>query len=265
MNKRSLIVTRILTGMAALLAIGFAALRAFMLLTAYDFKNGFYTDDTLHGVLRYSLIVFAAIVFAVGHIYIKEGNRHISLPAGKTFKAISSLIGCVLGGFLVYVFAKAVLPMFEAPTVADLAMAFFAVLGMLYYFTVGKKGDFRALLCSASALLLLALVFGLYFNPEISYVNHSVILCYAAAIFTMLTFTAEANFALGRSAYRRYISYAPVAVVLTLAQAIPDLIVALTHRASILPDLYYDILLLAFGIYHFTRLVLIAAQKEYAE
>ena len=262
MNKRFLITARILTVLAALTAIGGSLLRSFLLTNAYDLQNGFYTDNTLHAVLRYSLIAFAVIAFAIGHIYIKEGNCSIFLPQSKVFKVVCSVVGCVLGGFLLYVFAKAVLPVFERPGAADLAMAFFACIAMLYYFSAGKKGDFRALLCSASALLLLALVFGLYFNPKVSYINHSVVLCYAASIFTMLAFTAEANFALGRSAYRRYLSYAPVATALSVTLAIPDILLCITAGACVLPDLFYDILLLAFGLYHFVRLVLLSATTK---
>lgn len=260
MNKRSLTVSRILGGLAVLLAIGFTALRTYMMLTAYDVENGFYTNDVLRGVLRYTLIAFAVIAFALGHIYIKEGKIADPLPESKGLKFVSMFVGCVLGGFLLYTIGKSLLPMFADPGIADLVMAALAVIAMLYYFSFGKKGDFRSLLCLASALVLLAMVFGLYFNKHISYVNHSVILAYAAAIFTMLAFTAEANFFLKKSAYKRYLSYAPVAIVLSFVLAIPDILFGILRGAAAISDIYYDVLLLAFGIYHSARLAVLILQ-----
>lgn len=258
MTTRTSLFSRTLLAVSALFAVGFTALRAFLMLTAYDAENGFYTNDALHAIFRYPLIAFAIIAFAIAHIYIKEGNCAVSLPENKIFHRIATGVGCVLGGFLLYTLGKALLPMVQDPGAADLAMAALSVIAMLYYFSFGKKGDFRSLLCLASALVLLAMVFGLYFNPRVSYVNHSVVLAYASAIFTMLAFTAEANFLLAKSAYRRYLSYAPVAIVLCFAQAIPDVLFGIVYGTAAISDIYYDVLLLAFGIYHTARLILIA-------
>lgn len=258
MTRKTLTSARILTTATAVLAAVATMLRV-QLMQTYDAANGFYTNDTLHAILRYSLIVIAAIFFAGRYIYIKEENFPKSLPTGKVLKGISAFVGCVLAGFVIFTFAKAVLPMFNKVPGVELFMALLALVAMLYYFTVDKKGDFRALLCSASALLLLALVFGLYFNAEFSYINHSGVLCFAAAIFLMLAFAAEANFALGNTAYRRYYAYAPTAVILSFALAIPDLLLAITDRVAAITNIYYDILFLAFGIYHLTRLAVIAA------
>lgn len=265
MNKATRISARVLGAPALIVTIGCTALRTWLLQNAYRVEDGFYTNDTLHMVLKCAFVILAAIAFAVGHIYIKEEKSAAPLPEGKVFKAVSMFVGCVLGGFLLYTFAKVVLPMFEMPGVLDLIMAAFAAAAMLYYFTGDKKADFRALLCISSALMLLMMVFGLYFNESISYVNHSVVLCYAASIFMMLTVTAEANFLLGRSAYRRYLSYAPTAVALSLSLSIPDLIYSITARTTVITDMYYDILFLAFGIYHLVRLVLIAVSTEKEE
>ena len=251
---------RVLGALALIVTIGCTSLRTRLLQSAYRPEDGFYTDDPLHTVLQCALVVLAALAFAVGHIYIKEEKRSDPMPDGAALKVVSMLMGCVLGGLLLYNFAKLVLPMFEAPSGADLVMSAFAAAAMLYYFTDGKKADFRALLCIASALVLLVMVFGLYFNKSISYVNHTVVLGYAATIFMMLTIAAESNFLLGRSAYRRYLSYAPTAAALSLALSVPDLIYFATDRIVVMTDIYYDILLLAFGIYHLVRLALIAVQ-----
>lgn len=258
MNQTTRISARALGALMLIVTAVCTALRAWLLQNAYHVEDGFYTDDALHSVFKYTLVIFAAIAFAVGHIYIKEEKHPTALPDGKIFKAVSMLTGCVLGGFLLYNFAKAVLPMFETPNGASLIMSVFAAAAMLYYFTGDKKADFRALLCIASALVLLVMVFSLYFNTSISYINHTVVLGYAAAIFMMLTVAAEANFLLTRSVYRRYLSYAPTAVALSLSLSIPDLVYYAAAGTAVMTDIYYDILLLAFGIYHLVRVALIA-------
>lgn len=265
MNKTTRISARVLGALALIVTIGCTALRTWLLQNAYRVEDGFYTNDTLHMVLKCAFVILAAIAFAVGHIYIKEEKSATPLPEGKVFKAASMLMGCVLGGFLLYTFAKVVLPMFETPGILDLIMVAFAAAAMLYYFTGDKKADFRALLCISSALMLLIMVFGLYFNESISYVNHTIVLGYAATIFMMLTIAAEANFLLGRSAYRRYLSYAPTAIALSLSLSIPDFVYYATARTAVMTDLYYDILLLAFGIYHLVRIALIAVSTEKEE
>lgn len=258
MQKKTSILVRILSTATALLSIAATTLRAFMM-QSYDAANGFYTSDSLHTVLRVSLVVIAAIFFAGRYIYIKEENFPKTLPAGQTVKVVSTVVGCVLAGFVLFTFAKAVLPMFTFSG-AETVMALFALVAMLYYFSTDKKGDFRALLCTASALVLLAMVFGLYFNPKFSYINHSGVLCFAAAIFLMLAFVAEANFALGNTAYRRYLAYAPTAVILSFTLSIPDLLFAVTGGGSPITNIYYDILFLAFGVYHLTRLVVLSLE-----
>ena len=253
MTKKALTTARILSAATAILSVVAATLRV-QLMQTYDAENGFYTNAPLHTALRISLLVIAAVFFAGRYIYIKEENFPSVLPAGKAIRYVSAFVGCVLGGFVLFTFAKAVLPVFDRLPGSEVVMAVFALIAMLYYFTIGKKGDFRALLCSASALVLLAMVFGLYFNAAFSYVNHSGILCFAAAIFLMLSFVAEANFALGKTAYGRYYAYAPTAVILSFALSIPDLLFAVTGGGAAITNVYYDILFLTFGIYHLTRL-----------
>ncbi len=259
MTKKTLTAARILTAATAILTVAATTLRV-QLMQTYDAQNGFYTNDTLHTILRVALIVIAAIFFAGRYIYIKEGNFPSALPANRGVTLISAFVGCVLSGFVIFTFARAVLPMLKSAPSVDLVISLFSLIAMLYYFTVGKKGNFRALLCSASALLLLALVFGLYFNAEFSYINHSGVLAFAAAIFLMLAFVAEANFALGGTAYRRYLAYAPTAVILAFTLSIPDLLFAITEGVSVITNFYYDILFFAFGIYHLTRLAALAAE-----
>ena len=265
MNKTTVVSARVLGGLAALFAIGGTVLRFWMLQNAYRAEDGFYTDSTLHAILRYSLIALAAIAFLWAHIYIKEGNRPIQLPGSKVVTLASLFTGCVLGGFILYTFAQFVLPMFDMPRAANIIMAVLSALAMLYYFSSDKKGDFRALLCLASALVLLVMIFGLYFNESVSYVNHTIVLCFAALIFTMLSIAAEGNILLGRGAYRRYLSYAPTAVALCLTLSIPDIPFWLTDRVPVVTDVYYDILLFAFGVYHLVKLLQIAMQTAKEE
>ncbi len=265
MHKTTGICARVLGALALTVTVGCTALRIYLLQNAYRVEDGFYTDDPLHMVLRCVLVALAAIAFVMGHIYIKEEKTAFPMPENKAHKAVSAAMGCVLGGFLLYTLSKVVLPMFEMPGAADLIMALLAAIAMLYYFTGNKKGDFRAVLCIASALMLLVMVFSLYFNASVSYINHTVVLGYAAAIFMMLTVAAEANFLLGRAAYRRYLSYAPTAITLSITLSIPDLVYYCTDRTAVITDIYYDILLLALGIYHFVRLALIAVSNRKKE
>ena len=175
---------------------------------------------------------------------------------------------CVFSGFAVYTFAKFVIPAMQAPGAADIIMAIFASVSILYFLSndaSGKIGDARALLCASPALVLLALVFGLYFNTKISYVNHSVILCYAAAIFLMLASVAEANSILKRPYLRRYLAYAPTAVVLAFALSIPDIIFAIANLKAPLTDIFYDIIIFALGVYHLVKLCAIAYEKPIEE
>ena len=262
MHKTTRISERVLYALTLAVTPCCIALRTWLLQNAYRVEDGFYTNDTMHTLLRCVLFGMALIAFAVGHIYIKEENCQNALPEGRILRGISMFTGSVLAGFLLYNFAKVVLPMFERPDAVNFIMSIFAAAAMLYYFTGDKKGDFRALLCVASALLLLIMVLGLYFNNTVSYINHSIVFCFAAAIFTMLAIVAEGNILLARAAYRRYLSYAPTAVVLCLSLSIPDLIFYATNRAVVLTDIYYDILLLTFGIYHLCRLTQIAARSQ---
>lgn len=257
MQKKSSTLVRILTAATAILAVVATTLRVDLMQT-YDAENGFYTNAPLHTVLRIALIVIAAIFFVGRYIYIKEENFPSALPVNRGVTIVSAFVGCVLGGFALFTFARAVLPMLKTAPGVDLVISLFSLVALLYYFTTDKKGDFRALLCTASALVLLALVFGLYFNAEFAYVNHSGVLAFATAIFLMLTFVAEANFALGGTAYRRYLAYAPTAVILAFTLSIPDLLFAVTTGVCAITNFYYDILFFAFGIYHLTRLAALA-------
>ena len=258
MQKKTSAFVRVLTAATTVLTVIATALRV-VLMQNYSAENGFYADSSLRSVFRILLIAATAIFFVVRYIYIKEGNLPKSLPANKALRIVSAGVGCVLGGFALFTFAKAVLPAYTVSGV-DLALTVLALAAMLYYFTVDKKGDFRALLCSASALLLLVMIFGLYFDPTFGYVNHSGILAFSTAIFVMLAFSAEANFALGMPAYRRYFAYAPPAAILSLALSLPDLIYTITVGGAVLTIVYYDILFLAFGIYHLTRLVVLSLE-----
>ena len=251
----------------ALLAVGFTLLRC-VLMRGYDFANGFYTDDSLRAVLRYSLIALAAIFFACGYIYNnKEESRAPRLPQNIATTVTAYLAGAALCGFALYMLAK--LAVFRRLLLADGLICIFALIGAFYYFTerqyAVKRADFRALLCSANALALLVMIFGLYFNSSVSYVNHSVMLAFATAIFLMLALVAEANFALSRPVYRRYCSYAPTAVVLSFTLAVPDLIAAMTSGEAVITDIYYDVLILALGLHQLARLSALAFSAEKTE
>lgn len=267
--KKTILAAKVLTMLSLLLSIGCAALRTWLLTNAYSIEDGFYTNATLHTVLNTVLFGFAVLAFAAGHIYIKERNRLHPLPENPIFRVAAVFSGCAMAGFILYTFAKFVLPNFERPQFAALLMLPFALISAAYYFAGSKKethnGDFRALLCLCPALVLLILVFGLYFDSTVSYINHSVVLCFAASIFTILAGTAEANSMLGRPCYRRYLSYAPTAVTLCFTLSIPDLLFYCTNRAVVLTDIYYDILLFAFGLYHLARLFALALQTNKEE
>lgn len=252
----------------AVLAVGFTLLRCFMIRSGYDFANGFYTDGTLHTILRAGLIAVAAIFFACGYIYnIKEEKRAAKLPQNTAATVAAYLSGAALCGFVLYTLAKFVF--FRRLLLADGILCIFALIGAFYYFTERQyaktSADFRALLCAGNALALLTMIFGLYFNGTVSYVNHSVILCFAAAIFLMLTLLAEANFVLNRPAYRRYFSYAPTAVILSFTLAVPDLIAAAVNRAAVITDVYYDVLILALGLHQLTRMAAFAFAAKQTE
>lgn len=261
MNKKTSLFSKIFLALATAVTISAGTLRIYIMQTAFNPIDGFYTNDTLHAVLGYGLAAFVVIAAACAYIYIKE-EKSFALPeCGILVKGASVLAGCALCGFIIYSFAKAVIPSFGGIGIADVAMMALSAVAMLYFFTADKKGDFRALLCISSALVLLAMVLGLYFNSSISYINHSIVLCFAAAIFTMLAFAAEANFALGRPAYRRYLSYAPSAAALSLTVAIPDIVYFITSKTAVISNIYFDILFFAFGIYHLARLTEIAVKK----
>ncbi len=156
-------------------------------------------------------------------------------------------------------------PSFTRPGAVDIIMCLFAVVAMLYFLTFTKKaklGDSRALLCCGSALVLLALVFGLYFNRYISYVNHSVVLAFAAAIFLMLAIMAEANAHLDRPYLRRMLAYVPSAIVLSFTLSVPDIIYSITEKGAPIADIYYDIIILALGIFQLVRFISLCTAKS---
>ena len=181
------------------------------------------------------------------------------MPKSKAINILAPIEACLFGGFIIYTLACTVLPILAKPTTFELLMALFSALAIFYYLSLNSKlGDARALLCAGNALVLLVLVFGLYFSQTISYINHSAILCYAAAIFMMLTVIAEANGILCRRYLRRYISYAPVAVVLAFALSVPDLIYAVINLSAPLNNIYYDFIFLGLAAYHLVRLITLA-------
>ncbi len=262
MNKKISLLSKIYLTAAVLLAAAATALRINMMQNGYDALNGFYTNDILHNIFGYGLAAAVVILAVIAYIYIKEENCS-ALPAeGVLVKGASLLSGCVNGGYIIYTFAKAVIPAMGEIKAANLATLVFAAIGMLYFFTLGKKAHFRSLLCISNALVLLAIILTLYFDRTVAFINHSIVLCFAAAIFSSLAFAAEANFALARTAYRRYLAYAPSAVILSLGLSIPDIIFRISHRYAVLTDIYYDIIILAFGLYHLARLIEIAFKKE---
>ncbi len=267
MNKTTSVLSRALLTAACIFTAILTTLRT-VLMNTYDAVNGFYTNDALHLIFRYLLIALAIVVFAAAYIYIKEGKIQKPTQNEKFIGAAMLLPACVFTGFVVYTFAKFVIPTMQNPGAADIIMALFSAVSILYFFShnaSGKIGDTRALLCASPALVLLALVFGLYFNTKISYVNHSVILCYAASIFLMLATVAEANSILARPYLRRYLAYAPTAVVLSLSLSIPDIIFAIANLNAPLTDIFYDIIIFALGVYHLVNLIAIAIQKPVEE
>lgn len=262
MTKKTSILSKIFLFVAVFCAIAFTTLRVNMLQTAFDFENGFYTNDTLHAVFAYPLAAIVILLVVASYIYIKE-EKCSKLPSeGMLVKGASLIAGCALCGFIVYAFAKAVIPALGGIDGFDLASLVFSAVAMLYFFTLGKKASFRSLLCISSSIVLLTIVLSLYFDRGVSYVDHSVMLCFAAAIFSALTFAAEANFALDRAAYRRYLAYAPSAIMLSFTVSVPDIIYAIAEHKIILTDIYYDVILLVFGIYHLARLIEISFNKE---
>ncbi len=267
MNKKTSLFARVALIVCVLFASAMTALRI-ILMNTYDIANGFYTNDTLHSVFRYTLIAIAAITFVTAYIYIKEGKIQKPTCSAKFLSGASLVPVCVFAAFTVYTFAKFVIPTLQTPGGADIVMLIFSVVSILYFLSFNasnKIGDARAILATAPALVLLALVFGLYFNTNISYVNHSVTLCYGAAIFLMLASVAEANAVLNRPYLRRYLSYAPTAVILAFALSIPDIIFAITSFKAPITDIFYDIIILALGVYHLARLISVATQKPTEE
>ncbi len=252
--------------LTTLLAVLFAVFRTCMLLGGYDYENGFYTSNVQHAVLGYGLFIFAALFFVCGYIYNKkEGSRPSKLPQTVVTDVAAFVAGAALVGYVLYSFTM--FAIFGSFRIADLFLGIFALVGAFYYFTERqyreRSADFRALLCSSVALALLVMVFGLYFDSEVSFANHSIKLAFAAAVFLMLTLLAEANFSLRRpEAWRRYFCYAPTAVLLSVTLAVPDLIAAAVYHTAVISDLYYDILILAIGLHQAARLGAMAFAKE---
>ncbi len=264
MKKQELAAMRILYISAIVFSVLFACLRSYMVLTGYDAASGFYTSEALHNILRYGLLVFAVLAFAAGHIYIKEENPVSPLPETRFSRAGACILGATMCGFVLYTLAKCLL--FRRADTADLIACPFALLAALYQWTNlrGRRrtGDYRGLLTLCSALVCLVIVFGLYFNPKLSYINHTVVLAFAAFVFLMLTAAAEANFEIRRSAYRRFFSYAPVSMTLAFTLSIPDLLYRFIRGSALLSEFYYDILLLAFGLYYLAKLTAILTVRD---
>ncbi|MBQ8835908.1 MAG: hypothetical protein IJ002_00185 [Clostridia bacterium] len=265
MTTKSSVFSKAVTAVAALFSVAAVIIRA-VLMTAYNGVEGFYTDKSLQVVFNCLLTALAVIVFATAYIYIKEEKNPFSLPDSRSLHIVSMVATCVFAGFIVYSLGKILIIRHASFSPASLLMTLFAVVALLYFVSYNAKiGEVRALLCSGSALVLLALVFGLYFDMSVSYINHSIVLCYAAAIFLMLATVAEANSYLGRPCLRRYLAFAPTAVVLSFALAIPDLIYAVANLSAPLTDIYYDVIILMLGVYHLVRLITIALTKPTAE
>ena len=262
MTNRTSLLSKIWLTLSVIAAAVFSTFRVYLLDNAYDAANGFYTDEKLHNIFGYTLGSIVILCVVIAYIYIKEENRSFLPPARGLVKGTSLICSITLCGFIIYTFAKAVIPSFAPVNMGDVAMAALSAIAMLYFFTLDKKSDSRSVLAIASSLVLLAIVLILYFDRTVSYVNHSVILAFAACIFSALTFAAEANFALGRSVYRRYLAYAPGAIALAFATALPNLIYFIKNRLTNTLDIYFDIIILVFGIYHLSRLAEIAFYKE---
>ncbi len=69
MNKKASVFSRIALAVTLLFTILGIILRI-VLMQNYDFENGFYTNDFLHAVLKYTLVGFAVLSFAATYIYI---------------------------------------------------------------------------------------------------------------------------------------------------------------------------------------------------
>lgn len=267
MNTNASLFSRSITAVAVFFSAVGVALRTILMAGYYDGAEGFYTNEILHSVFSYLLVAMAIVIFAAAYIYIKEEKNPFSLPNNRAVSAVSAVAACVFGGFIIYSFGKLILSRYSgglltSPGKAAIIMSLFCVVALLFFVSgKSKMGDVRALLCSGNALVLLILVFGLYFDPVISYVNHSVVLCYATSIFLMLATVAEANSYLSRPWLRRYLAFAPTAVVLSFALSIPDFIYAALNLSAPLYDIYYDFIIFALGLYHLVNLIAISMVK----
>lgn len=249
------------------LTAAFVILRTSMLLGGYDLAGGFYTDARWHAVLKYGLAAFAVLCFVFGCISYnkKEENCPFRLPQNTVTDIASILAGASLIGYVLYSFT--LFAVWGQLKLADVLLDIFALIGSAYYLSErqykGKAAEFRALLCSSAALTLLVIVFSLYFDSTVSFVNHSIKLTFAAAVFLMLTLIAEAGASIGRTDVRKkFFCYAPTAVLLSMTLALPDLIAAAVYRQALIADLYYDILILALGLHQMARLGAAAFTKE---
>lgn len=245
----------------------FVLLRTLMLLGGYDLDNGFYTDARLHAVLKYSLTALTVLCFVVGYVLYnkKEESHPFRLPQNTATDITSILAGAALIGYVLYSFA--LFAVWDRIVLADVLLGIFALIGSAYYLTErqykDKTADFRALLCSSAALALLVLVFSLYFDSTVSFVNHSIKLSFAAVVFLMLALITEAGVSIGRiDARRNFFCYVPTAVLLSMTLTVPDLIAAAIYRQALISDLYYDILMFALGLHQMARLGAAAFAKE---
>ena len=259
MSKKISSFATVATAVTLLFSTALTALRIYLMQNAYDFTKGFYTNRGLHLVLRYTLIAIAVIAFVAAYVYIKEDKKEKGVDFPKPFIISTYICTVVFAGFILYTFAKLVLPNLNDPAGTDLLACVFAAIALLYFISFEKcnikLGDSRSLLCAGTALCLLAIVFGLYFNKNISYVNHSVVLLYATAIFLMLTTVAEANSFIRRPFIKRYLAYAPTAVILSFTLSVSDIVYTLSNKVSPITDVIYDIVILSLGFFHLARLI----------
>ena len=119
MNTRTSVYSKSITIASCLFATVATVIRC-ILMTTYDATSGFYTNTTLQAFLVYPLIAFTAIAFVLPYIYIKEGNSPKKLAENRATSVISMILAGVFGGYIVWTFAKLVIPAVPSPALIDL-------------------------------------------------------------------------------------------------------------------------------------------------